>query len=535
MAVQVETKGQLQEFLEILKKRKWQVLLPALVIISLGVAAAVIVPKKYVARTQVEVRPVNVSIGTRDTTNAIFQIPALNRIQKVLKERQDAEYLSLSPEEQREFVARVKSNIKVTTAASTKEGATFVNIDYMDVEKERAVDFLRALRDDWTDDVLSRDINNARALAQQLREARNKTDKQLRDEKDKLAELKRSNNLSVTQVASRSDNLRPEDPDFLRLTQNQEQLEAVQRELATLETKQEELQRQYDEMPPKLTREDLVTGQTNEAELNDVERQIQQLTEELKGIKPKHSDFQKKSTQIDALRERRDQLQRLVTKGGIETTTVENPDRAPKLREIEAVKLEIAQKRAAVTAIKRAIADGEVRVEQLRQVYRQVSDREERIARLTEALDKDDQEQRKAERTYAQLNSAEANPFEITADVAGDRKPTEPNPWLIVSFGLVFGLAVGIGTAVVSEYSRNCFRSVADISRVMVVPVLGAINHIQTRRERRTRTARRTVVGVSSLILIGTILFVTWAWANDAQLLSQDLRDAIERVRSKLK
>jgi len=535
MAVQVETKGQLQEFLEILKKRKWQVILPALVIVSLGIAAAVIVPKKYVARTQVEVRPVSVSLGTRDTTNAIFQIRADNRIEKVIRARQDPEYLSMNAEERREFVSRVKGNVKVTTTPSTKEGATFVNVDYMDVEKERAVDFLRALRDDWTDDVLSRDINNARASASQLLEARNKTDKQLREEKDKLAELQRSNGISVTQPISRGDFLRPEDPDFVRLTLNQEQLQAGQRELATLETKRDELQRQYDEMPLKLTREDLVTGQTNEAELNDVEREIQQLTEELKGIKPKHSDFQKKSQQIDALRERRDQLQRLVTKAGIETTTVDNPDRAPKLREIETTKLEIVQKTTLIAGIKRAIADGEVRVEQLRQVYRQASDRQERIARLTEALDKDDQEHRRAERTLAQLTSVEANPFEITIDAAAENKPSEPNPLLILSFGLVFGLAVGIGTAVVAEYSRNCFRSVADISRVMVVPVLGAINHIQTRRERRTRAARRTVVGLSSMILIGTILFVTWAWANDAQLLSQDLRDAIERVRSKLK
>ena len=56
MAVQFESQGQLQEFLGILRKRSWQVILPAAFVIAIGVAFAVIVPKKYAVSTQLELR-----------------------------------------------------------------------------------------------------------------------------------------------------------------------------------------------------------------------------------------------------------------------------------------------------------------------------------------------------------------------------------------------------------------------------------------------------------------------------------------------
>ena len=54
--IQVEQPGQLQEFLQVLRKRRWQVLLPLSAVLTLGVCFAVIVPRKYIVTTQVELR-----------------------------------------------------------------------------------------------------------------------------------------------------------------------------------------------------------------------------------------------------------------------------------------------------------------------------------------------------------------------------------------------------------------------------------------------------------------------------------------------
>ena len=113
--------------------------------------------------------------------------------------------------------------------------------------------------------------------------------------------------------------------------------------------------------------------------------------------------------------------------------------------------------------------------------------------------------------------------------------PTEPNPLLIAAFGIVAGLALGVGLAVFAEYSRNCFRTVQDLSRVMVTPVLGTVNQIVTRKEARLVAARRVTVALASLLIVGGVSFVTWAWAKNPELLSPDLREKIETVRSKFR
>jgi hypothetical protein len=134
-------------------------------------------------------------------------------------------------------------------------------------------------------------------------------------------------------------------------------------------------------------------------------------------------------------------------------------------------------------------------------------------------------------------SSPKNNPFAILEEVNAPPKATEPNPWLIILLSVAAGLGIGIGVAVALEYTKSCFRSVYDVSRVLPVPVLGNINKIVTRRESKQRLTRRVVVGAASFLVLGTLAFVTWAWAHDQEsgLLSPALRKAIEGLRAALK
>ena len=110
-------------------------------------------------------------------------------------------------------------------------------------------------------------------------------------------------------------------------------------------------------------------------------------------------------------------------------------------------------------------------------------------------------------------------------------RPTEPDPILLTLFSVFAGLGLGLALAVVTEYSRNCFRSVHDITRVMAVPVLGTINTIVTRRQARARLLARTILGTTVFGFVGVVGLVTWAWANDQRLLSAGMVDSIEKLR----
>jgi uncharacterized protein involved in exopolysaccharide biosynthesis len=535
MSVQIEQQGQLQEFLGILLRRKWQVLLPAFVVMALGVAAAVIVPKKFVAKTQIELRPVGVSISNKEGGNAPFQIRSKNRIKKVVQELQHREYLVLPPDEQNEFIDDVQTAVKVTPATSGTQGATFVNIEYADVEQEWALKFLRALRTDWIEDVLNRDIKKVEAEQQTLLEERNKQEKELHREEELLADLRSKNNLSATQPVPGSDATRNEDPDYTRLKLNESLRDKAVNDLATIAIKIKALQARYDEMPPKLTQANVVPGISNEAALGQIQLDIAATERELAGIKSANSKFKIAQEKLRGLTEQRDQLSRLVTKGELQETYRDNPDLAPLRKEIEALELEQTTLQASLARLKTDITNDQTRVDELQPVYREVRERMAKIDRLQAALTVTEGDYQKKVRQVLDITGPLANPFEITEEVHTTLKPTEPNPLLILSFAVVAGLALGLTLAVVSEYSKSCFRSVGDISRVMVVPVLGTINTIVTRRQRRLSATKRILVGVSSLVFIGTILFVTWAWATNAQLLSADVRDTIEHLRSKFR
>jgi uncharacterized protein involved in exopolysaccharide biosynthesis len=535
MAVQIESQGQLQEFLGILKRRKWQIILPASIVIALAIAIAVIVPKKYVARMQVELRPVGVSVSSKEGANAQFQIRGPNRIARVLKEKQHAEFLALPLVEQSEFIKDVQSDIRVTTGAGSAEKTAFVNIEYKDINREWAIQFLEELSKDWIEDVLERDRRKAEDEAAKLLEEKGKLEAQHLAEVQTISNLKTRHGLSPTQPGPNSGATRNEDPIFARMAGAAQSLFNAELEVTGQKALLQKLQAQYAEMPATLPREKLVEGASNDAALQDLDKQIEDLRARIANLKPANSTYRKLSGELQRLEKERDDVRAKKTKASLEYSEVENPERKPLADQIQKIEASLAELEARVEKLKidvKLLDDLQV---DLHEVYRDLQDHEGQAARLQGSLDIITKRYHEQAALVQILSSPEANPFTIQESVNAGTKPTEPNPWLIVSFGLVIGLALGLAIALIAEFSKNCFRSVSDISRVMVVPVLGSIGTILTRRERRIMKLRRTIVGITSVALVGSILFVTWSWAAKPQLLSQDVMDAIEELRSMMR
>ena len=101
----------------------------------------------------------------------------------------------------------------------------------------------------------------------------------------------------------------------------------------------------------------------------------------------------------------------------------------------------------------------------------------------------------------------------------------------IIGLAAFLGLGVGIGSALLAEYSRSCFRSVNDIARAMSVPVLGAVNLIETKMELRRKLLMRFAVGSSSIALIGSILVIAVIWQRQPNLLPTEVQEVIEDLR----
>lgn len=535
MAVQIEQQGQLQEFFQIVARRRWQVLLPVLVLGSIGAFFAVVVPKKFVTTTQVELRPVGVAQSSKEPGNAPFQIKAMERVKNVVLKLQNSEYLALPPEKQRRFLEKAQEEVKVVTSSPTPQGTTFVNIEYSDVRREWAAEFLKALRDDWIEDVVERDRRRGTFALAGLREERALLEKQLRTQEQALTELRRGHGLSATQPAGGGSREREEDPVYARLKANEAQRDTLSRQLAAMDVEIEQLAAALQNMPPTLPSTEVLPGESNAAQLGDIDGQIAAAQARLKGIKPSHSQYAKTQAEIRSLEERRTQVLRQATREQVVSGSKPNPGIEPARKAVETRQRERAVGAATLKSLEADIARDRLAAEELQDVYREERERIGEIERLKEKLLVVDRKALEKAQEVETLLSPLSNPFSITAEVYTPLRPTQPNPWLIFSFGIVLGLGAGLGSALLGEYSRSCFRGVADISRVMVVPVLGAIDRISTRGQARAEFLRRAVVGASSLAIACSVAFVTWAWAFDDQLLAPRLRAAIEALREALR
>ena len=65
----------------------------------------------------------------------------------------------------------------------------------------------------------------------------------------------------------------------------------------------------------------------------------------------------------------------------------------------------------------------------------------------------------------------------------------------------------------------------------MVVPVLGTVNAIVTASQRRRVLVVRALIGGATLVVVLTLGYITWAWSGHQELLSDGMRDNIERFR----
>ncbi|MEZ6021122.1 MAG: hypothetical protein R3F17_13815, partial [Planctomycetota bacterium] len=143
-------------------------------------------------------------------------------------------------------------------------------------------------------------------------------------------------------------------------------------------------------------------------------------------------------------------------------------------------------------------------------------------------------EQERIKRQISLQDSPLGNPFDELELVQASDKPTEPNAWLLSAVSVLLGIGTGMGLALVLEYSKNCFRSINDIAQSMEVPVLGAVNKIETRKQRNMRHMRKVVMSVALALLVAVVSYTLYAWVLNPSLLTPSLVDSIDRLREAL-
>ena len=86
-------------------------------------------------------------------------------------------------------------------------------------------------------------------------------------------------------------------------------------------------------------------------------------------------------------------------------------------------------------------------------------------------------------------------------------KPYKPNRLAIGLIGLVLGVGLGVGVAALREFSDQTIHSPLELAKVSPLPLLVSIPTIMTARDRRNRRLRYMSWGVTVFLLIGISVF----------------------------
>ena len=382
--------------------------------------------------------------------------------------------------------------------------------------------------------MLERERNTEMQAWDNLQQDRADKEAQRREIGAKLKELRDENQLDASPQATRGFLVSTTSPIYQQNLTDQTLLDTLDSEIAQLRTKIEDDIKHHDKMPPSESRSRQESGAVDHRDaISKLLADIRSERDDQKRYKKSHSKYRVIEAKIAGMESEIQQLETGEADPVLQEQEVPNLDRQKLQDEIERDQSTLVQWEGKREKLDTKVKEGKSRISQLGEVYRQIDELESEKQHLDEYISTVMDEL--GTRKHAHDMLMKANPFDIIDRPMKPGRPTEPDPLLIVLFSVFAGLGVGLGLALLMEYSKNCFRSVNDISRVMVVPVLGVINTIATRRDRLRVKMARAAVGGATLLFVGTIAFVTWAWSSKPEMLSNQVREAIEGFREGFK
>lgn len=545
MAVEVEAAGQVDEFLRILRRRIWWIIIPVAVLGSLGTFFAVVVPKKYVVSTKVMVRDGDEEMGrlgqeasTIEGAVAKINITSPARIDTVLTGMRLDDFGNMSETDRSEYREDLVEDLRVSTPTMARDAnQQLVEITFQHTEAETAKQFIDRLTDSWIKEVLQRHLNRAET--------------ELAETREKLNDLVKSRAQIVEDLKALRTEFKIPPPSQLNILKNDalpasfEQESALTVRVAELDMEIDELNRsielreqEWAAMPPFKEGVASVQSDSKDKRIETIEDQILSLQDEMQkgNYSPSHSKYRLLQDRIRDLQSSIQEIRQSSQRVQFESTSmVENIERNQLRLKIDASIRERDQAIRRRNGFRERLAKLDSENEQLQDAIAQAQLWESNERSQTEQIDSLRVRSNELQIQVRKLRSDESNPFEVIEKAIVPTKPTSPNPWVIAFGSIFFGLALGFGLAILKEYSKSCFRSARELNRVMTHPVLGTVNAIRTRRERARDFLLRSVLGGGSLLFVLSVGYVTWAFAKKQEALTTPLVDAIKTFQEMLK
>jgi hypothetical protein len=105
--------------------------------------------------------------------------------------------------------------------------------------------------------------------------------------------------------------------------------------------------------------------------------------------------------------------------------------------------------------------------------------------------------------------------------------PTEPNILVIALIGCALGLGVAIGLILLLDLLQGTFKTIEDVERAVTVPVLGGMSHLETDADRQVSARRRRRVSVTAGAFVTLCVAIVIIFYVDPTRLPPIVRDLL--------
>ena len=499
ITTQVKSKFEIKDYVRAFFRRKGLFMIGFMVVTPLVFPIIFGLPNVYRSKTVVLIRENKdlniltgrVSVGTsmRERIKTFkSEILSWNNITRAM-DAVGVSDLAETPLQMEQLVGSIKSNIRISTAGSTRL-TDIINVMFFHRDPIITQRFLNVLVTNFIEKSLKEQRVEVVATINFIKEQVTRYEEKLKESESRLIGFKKEHMFDLPEQRGTSANsilnleMRKTDLGFELESLNNEKNMLVE-QLAGEEEQQERF----------IAPDDPI--------LEESQNKLERLTTQLENLEliytELHPDIIESKRLIEGTRAIIEKRQNEIKE---EKIVIENPTVRDLETKISRIDLKIAIVEARKRQVERNLRQTREKLEQqpsLDEKYRYLLYENEAIKKVLNAL----KERLEATRMAQHIESSEQGvKFEVLEPARLPLKPFEPNRWKILLMGILAGLAIGGAIAFIVEFADHSFRGTEDARLNLPIPVVGVIPSIVTARERRKKRVKNFLFGCLSLVYI---------------------------------
>ena len=503
---------QIDQYIQLLLRRRWLIILTAIPILLLGIAYCLVTPLIYKTTTTIVVVPQRVpeayvrstvTGGNEDRIRAILQeITSRTNLEAIIKE------FNLYPEERQKLpmesvVELMRKKIQIEQPRSSRGNAFVLTFEGKDPVLITKV--LNAMANMFVEENLKLRETQAEMTASFLSSQLEKIYNQLKQREEALKKYKMEHMGELPE--QRESNI-------ATLNNLQQQLEGVKESIRRAQDRKLLLQQQYAQQKARLQRglaQNLVPNQGEQAGHGTGESAPASLTELQQQLKQLLSRYTENHPDVIALKRQIEERKKELAAHALGQTSSAAVDITgdPLLDNInfqlKNIDLEIRQLKRDAKVLQEKIALYEKRIENTPKREQELIDLTRDYDNLRATYQNLLQRKIEAEQAAALERKQQGEHFRIIDPARVPEKPIKPDlkKVLPVVFILAFGLGIGIAFAL--EFLSKNFYDPEDVLKAVGLPILICVPYIYTEKELQRKRLKTLIYSATALVGYGAV------------------------------